>query len=75
MLPTITGRYDMCIKPEEVRDPSRNRFSKQDTTKEMQNDKDSFDASKMNSFFNPLSSLYMKVLVLNCHMFYAFLVI
>ena len=60
---THTGRYDMCIKPEEVRDPSRNRFSKQDTTKEIQNDKDSFDASKMYSFFNPLSSLYMKVLV------------
>jgi hypothetical protein len=36
MSPTITGRYDMCIKPEEVRDPSRNRFSKQDTTKEKQ---------------------------------------
>ncbi|CAB3988799.1 Pancreatic secretory granule membrane major glyco GP2 [Paramuricea clavata] len=56
-----TGRYDMCIKPEEVRDPSRNRFSKQDTTKAIQNDKDSFDASKMYSFFNPLSSLYMKL--------------
>ncbi|CAB3990373.1 partial [Paramuricea clavata] len=58
---THTGRYDMCIKPEEVRDPSRNRFSKQDTTKEIQNDRDSFDASKMYSFFNPLSSLYMKL--------------
>ena len=56
----------MCIKPEEVKDPSRSRFSKQDVTKEIQDDKNSFDATKMYSFFNPLKSLYMKVLISNC---------
>ncbi len=67
---THVGRYDMCLKPEEVRDPTRNRLSKQDTTKEVQDDKDSFDVTKMYSFFNPLSSLYMKVLMVLCFVMY-----
>ncbi len=53
----------MCLKSEEVRDPTRNRLSKQDSTKEVQDDKDFFDLTKMYSFFNPLSNLYMKVLI------------
>ena len=56
----------MCIKPEEVKDPSRSKFFRPDATKEIQDDKKSFDATKMYSFFNPLKSLYMKVLISNC---------
>jgi hypothetical protein len=51
----------MCIKPKEISDPSRNRLSKLGATKEIQDDKDSFDATKMYSFFNPQSSLNLKV--------------
>ena len=54
----------MCIKPEEVKDPSRSRFSKQHATKEKKDDRNSFDVTKMYSFFNPLKSLYMKVLIM-----------
>ena len=51
----------MCAKPKEIKDPSRNRLSKQDATKEIQSDENVFDATKMYSFFNPLSSMNMKV--------------
>ena len=52
----------MCTKPKEIKDPTRNRFSKRDATKEIQHDKKSFDSSEMYSFSNPLSRLNMKVL-------------
>ena len=57
----LLGRYDMCAKPAEMKDSTRNRFSKRDATKEVQNDRNVFDATTMYSFFNPLSSLNMKV--------------
>ena len=55
----------MCMKPKEIKDPTRNRFSKQGAEAKIQNDENSFDISKMYSFFNPLSNLNMKVITLS----------
>ena len=52
----------MCMKPEEIRDPTRNILSKEDPAVASKSDAATFDQSKMYTFFNPQSSLYMKVI-------------
>ena len=52
----------MCMKPEEIRDPTRNILSKEDPSVAPKSDVATFDQNKMYTFFNPRSSLYMKVI-------------
>ena len=52
----------MCLRPVEIKDPTRDKFSKQDVKAEAQSDINSFENTKVYSFFNPLGGSYMKVL-------------
>lgn len=58
----IPGRYDMCMKPEEVRDPTRSIQYKEKPSAPAKSDATMFDGSKMYSFFNPVTFLNMKVI-------------
>ena len=58
---SIPGRYDMCMKPEEIRDPTRSVQSKQKPSVPAKSDATMFDGSKMHSVFNPATFLNMKV--------------
>ena len=52
----------MCIKPQEIKDSTRNIHSKEDVSIAPKSDDASFDLTKMYTFFNPQSSMYMKVI-------------
>ena len=53
----------MCMKPEEIRDPTRNLRSPGDSSVAPTSDTDTFDQNKMYTFFNPHTSHYMKVII------------
>lgn len=57
----IGGYYEMCLRPLEIKNPTRNRFTKLNTNVAPYGDTNTFSKSRVYKFFNPEGRTYMKL--------------